>query len=101
MSSIHSRESFLRNAKNRDRKLYLDVNSIPKIPKSRSDEIYKIESRYANRPDLLAFKLYGSVNLWWVFAARNPDMLVDPLEDFTPGKEIYLPTQKTINAVLR
>ena len=101
MSSIHSRESFLKNAQNRKGKLYLDVNPIKKIPASRSDEKYVIESRYHKRPDLLAHKLFGKVSLWWVFSQRNPDLLVDPLEDFTAGKEIYLPTQKTIDTVLR
>lgn len=101
MASIHSRESFLKNATVRPGKLYLDVNMLAKIPKSRNDSEYVIESRYDNRPDLLAHKLYGSTNLWWVFAARNPDLLIDPLGDFTSGKTIFLPTQETINSVLR
>ena len=99
MASIHSNQSFLRNAPMRG--LYLDINSLPKIPKSRADTIYQIEPIYSGRPDLLAHKLYGSTQLWWVFALRNPDLLVDPLEDFTSGKEIFLPTQQTINSVLR
>jgi len=101
MASIHSRESFLKNAIARPGKLYLDVNPLTTIPKSRNDTEYVIESQYNTRPDLLAYKLYGSTNLWWVFAARNPDLLIDPLEDFTAGKTIYLPTQETINSVLR
>lgn len=99
MASIHSDQSFLRNAPLRG--LYLDINNLPKIPKSRGDTIYEIESTYEKRPDLLAAKLYGTVQLWWVFALRNPDLLVDPLEDFTAGKQIFLPTQQTINNVLR
>ena len=81
--------------------MFLDINILPKIPKSRADIIYEIESKYEHRPDLLASKLYGSVQLWWVFALRNPDLLIDPLEDFTSGKKIYLPTQQTINTILR
>lgn len=99
MADFHSRESFLRNAKVRD--TYLDINQLPKIPKSRADRLYEIPSRYENRPDLLANELYGTVRLWWVFAQRNPDLLIDPLEDFTAGKEIYLPTRETIDRVLR
>ena len=97
MADFHSNDSFLRNAKVTD--FYLDLNSLPKIPKSISDDIYTIESRYANRPDLLAHELYGSVNLWWVFALRNPDLLVDPLEDFTSGLSIFLPTKETVDRV--
>ena len=69
------------------------------MPKSRADRLYTIESRYENRPDLLANELYGTVNLWWVFALRNPDLLVDPLEDFTSGKSIYLPSRETVDRV--
>jgi hypothetical protein len=98
MANYHSKDSFLRNAPVND--FYLDINSLPKIPKSLDDDTYTIESRYENRPDLLAYKLYGTANLWWVFALRNPDKLVDPLEDFTAGKIIRIPTQETINRVI-
>ena len=37
------------------------------------DQSYTIERTYAYRPDLLAFDLYGTPRLWWVFAQRNPD----------------------------
>jgi len=97
MATFHNTNSFLYRAGVND--FYLDVNDLPKIPKSRADRLYTIESRYANRPDLLAHKLYGSVNLWWVFALRNPDLLVDPLEDFTSGLSIFLPTKETVDRV--
>jgi len=32
-----------------------------------------------------------------VFALRNPDLLVDPLEDFTSGLEIYIPSTSAID----
>jgi hypothetical protein len=97
MATFHNTNSFLYRAGVND--FYLDVNDLPKIPKSRADRLYTIESRYANRPDLLAHELYGSVNLWWVFALRNPDLLVDPLEDFTSGLSIFLPTKETVDRV--
>ncbi len=98
MANFHTNDSFLRNAPVTD--FYLDINSLPKIPKSISDDLYTIESRYENRPDLLAHELYSTANLWWVFALRNPDILVDPLEDFTAGKRIRIPTQETIDRVV-
>ena len=97
MATFHNTNSFLYRAGVND--FYLDVNDLPKMPKSRADRLYTIESRYANRPDLLANELYGTVNLWWVFALRNPDLLVDPLEDFTSGLSIYLPTKETVDRV--
>ena len=98
MATFHNTNSFSYRAGVND--FYLDVNDLPKIPKSRADRLYTIESRYANRPDLLAHELYGSVNLWWVFALRNPDLLIDPLEDFVSGLQILLPTRQTIDRVI-
>jgi|TARA_B100002019_G_scaffold175292_1_gene151511 hypothetical protein len=97
MASFHSPNSFLKNA--RVTKFYLDVNTLPKIPQSASDELYTIESRYDKRPDLLANDLFGTVQLWWVFALRNPDKIIDPLEDFTSGTEIFLPSTTAIDRV--
>ena len=98
MANFHTNDSFLRNAPVTD--FYLDINSLPNIPKSISDDLYTIESRYENRPDLLAHEIYGTAKLWWVFALRNPDILVDPLEDFTAGKRIRIPSQESIDRVV-
>ncbi len=60
------------------------------------DQSYTIERTYAYRPDLLAFDLYGSPRLWWVFAQRNPDQIEDPVYDFAPGVTIQLPKAANI-----
>jgi len=98
MASFHDNHSFLKKAD--VNKFYLGMNNLPKIPKSTADRLYAIESRYENRPDLLAHELYGTVKLWWVFALRNPDVIIDPLTDFTSGTNIYIPPRETIDRVL-
>lgn len=98
MASFHDNHSFLKKAD--VNKFYLGMNNLPKIPKSTADRLYAIESRYENRPDLLAHELYGTVKLWWVFALRNPDVIIDPLTDFTSGTKIYIPPRETIDRVL-
>ena len=60
---------------------YLDILRPRTVPSSSDDFLYTIESQYSRRPDLLAFDLYGSPKLWWVFAQRNPDTLQDPIFD--------------------
>ena len=97
MAGFHSNTSFLRNAK--VNKFYLDINQLPKIPKLDTDELYTIDSRYDKRPDLLANDLYGTTSLWWLFALRNPDVIIDPLEDFTSGTEIFLPSTTAVDRV--
>ena len=97
MADFHRRDSFLRSTDTFDG--FLDINTLPKIPKSVDDDIYIIDARYHERPDLLAYDRYGSSRLWWVFALRNPDKLIDPLEDFTSGTEIFLPSTTAIDRV--
>ena len=97
MADFHRRDSFLRSTDTFEG--FLDINTLPKIPKSVDDDIYIIDAKYHERPDLLAYDRYGSSRLWWVFALRNPDLLVDPLEDFTSGLSIFLPTKETVDRV--
>lgn len=70
---------------------YLDLWNKPDIPVTEDDERFIITPDLERRPDLLANRLYGTPNLWWVFAIRNPDILIDPVEDFVAGVEIFVP----------
>ena len=60
------------------------------------DQSYTIERTYAYRPDLLAYDLYGTPRLWWVFAQRNPDQIEDPIYDFRPGVTVQLPKKENL-----
>lgn len=71
--------------------LYLDVLKIRPVPADSRDSNYIIETRYKHRPDLLAYDLYGTSKLWWVFAQRNMSIIKDPVYDFEPGTEIKVP----------
>ncbi len=75
---------------------FLDVMEMRKISKLESDVSYTIAKSYHFRPDLLAFDLYGDAALWWVFAARNPNIIKDPVFDFRPGVTIRLPKKETL-----
>jgi hypothetical protein len=75
--------------------LYLELLTIRPVPAEADDYQYTIEPQYKNRPDLLAYDLYGDPKLWWVFVQRNMKEIRDPIYDFTPGKTIFLP--KKIN----
>ena len=79
---------------------YLDTISWRKVPVSADDILYTVTSRYQHRPDLLAYQLYDDVNLWWVFAARNPTILEDPVFDLVAGVQIYLPQQSLMKKTL-
>ena len=70
---------------------YLDIMTERSVINDRSDETYVIESRYDMRPDLLAYDLFGSSRYWWLFALRNKDTIIDPIQDFRTGVVIRIP----------
>ena len=80
---------------------YLDVLSIRAVSAEKDDFLYTIQPQYAYRPDLLAYDLYGDASLWWVFAARNPNLLgPDPYFNLVAGIGIYIPNLVTLQLTL-
>lgn len=65
-----------------------------------ADDVVMIEKSYERRPDLMSYDRYGSVAYWWVFMARNKDIIKDPVFGFTAGLEIYAPTKRTVQEYL-
>ena len=70
------------------------------VPKQSDDIRFTINTTYQYRPDLLAYDLYGTGSLWWVFYQRNPNTLTAPPLDFVTGTEIYLPKSDTLKSNL-
>ena len=79
---------------------FLDLMTPRIVVKNAADTIYIIDAVYTRRPDHLAFDLYGDSGLWWVFAARNPDIIQDPVFDFVAGTTIYVPSKKSLDSSL-
>ena len=79
---------------------FLDVMENRNIPKEGDDTLMLINQTYQYRPDLLAYDLYSTPNLWWVFYQRNPNTLTAPPLDFRAGVQIYLPKLSTLRNVL-
>lgn len=78
----------------------LGILKIRPVPADDDDFLYEIEPQYTHRPDLLAFDLYGTSKLWWVFAQRNLDILKDPIFDMKPGTKIFLPKGSELKKAL-
>ena len=72
----------------------------PRAFRANDDVVYEIEPQYNYRPDLLAYDLYGNPKLWWVFAQRNMDTVLDPIYDIKVGRKIYLPKGSSLKSVL-
>lgn len=98
MPAKFRKDSFIKNNQILDG-VFLDINKLPNIKVTLSDEQYTIDPAYNQRPDLLAHTLYNNSRLWWVFALRNPDTIKDPIRDFTSGTVIFLPSAGSISAL--
>lgn len=79
---------------------FLDSMVNRPIPKEPDDISFVINLTYQYRPDLLAFDLYGTGALWWVFYQRNPNTLTTPVLDFAVGTQIFLPKIATLRSTL-
>tara|TARA_A200000159_G_scaffold164882_1_gene197050 strand:+ start:1404 stop:1697 length:294 start_codon:yes stop_codon:yes gene_type:complete len=75
----------------------LDVQNPVYLQKSALDETYTIPQNYNLRPDLCSYDLYGTSKYWWVFAKRNPDTIQDPINDFTAGTKIKIPSKNQLD----
>lgn len=71
-----------------------------RIPPASTDGYEPIPAEFNMRPDLMAAKLYGNAELYWVFMVRNLNVIRDPFWDFLAGVSIYIPTKETLKAAL-
>lgn len=75
---------------------YLDFNIMRTFRPDVSDREFEITQKYHLRPDLLSNDLYGTPYLSHIFSLRNPDILGDPINDFTAGTMIMVPTAQRV-----
>ena len=78
------------------RDFYLDAWTPIEIEPDPSDKLVEIHSKHNERPDLMAYDAYGNPELWWIFAIRNKDILIDPVGDFKAGVKIYVPDPRRV-----
>lgn len=79
---------------------FLDLWNGRSIPADVTDVLYQIDSAYNLRPDLFAHDMYQNSGLWWVFAVRNPDVLLDPVIGFVAPTVIYVPSKAVVYKAL-
>lgn len=75
---------------------YLDVANLPQVSLDGNEITINLPARYARRPDLMSYELYGTSKLWWVFAAVNPDTVTDPVYDFVEGTTVVVPSVASV-----
>lgn len=76
---------------------YLDLYVDRGFTSDITDYDFTITTRYQNRPDLLAYDLYGKVTLWWIFS-QTDSTIVDPIFDMVAGKTISIPLTSRVKS---
>jgi hypothetical protein len=95
MTVTYKNTSMYRNTKLNDN--FLEIYQPPIVPNFENVKEFTITQKYNKRPDLLAFDLYGTSSLWWIFVIYNRGLIRDPLFDFVSGITILIP--KSINDI--
>lgn len=72
---------------------YAEIYNPPFTPDFTQTTELTLVQKYNRRPDLLAYELYDEAAYWWVFALYNRNSILDPINDFTTGKTIIVPTR--------
>jgi hypothetical protein len=75
---------------------YLDFWNPQALLINPNDVYINLDAKYNLRPDLLSYDYYQTVDYWWVFMRRNPNIIKDPIWDFVTGIKIFVPTKETL-----
>lgn len=70
-------------------------NPIP-LKKDDSDYFIIVTSEYRYKPGKLAYNLYGSERLGWVFTYFNRNIISDPIFDLIDGLVLRVPTKERL-----
>ena len=98
--AVYSQSSPWHNTPENQSGEHMDLLRIRTVPASSDDALYEVEPQYNHRPDLLAYDLYGTPKLWWVFAQRNINIIKDPVFDMVAGTTIFLPNADRLKSSL-
>lgn len=64
-------------------------NSLSKFKAKYATALYRVEAMDIQRPDLISYKVYGTVRYWWVVLSFNN--IQNPLTDIEIGNILELP----------
>lgn len=70
------------------------------IPSDDTDYDLTVGVKYNERPGLLAYDLFGTRDLFWVFIAMNRDRMTDPIFSLQSGMVITVPTRERLLALI-
>ena len=96
---MSSRLNFIQKQKGTNGKMVRKYIKYPKISLS-IDDIYAT-TLISDRLDLIANQFYNDVDLWWVIATANPDVIRRDSFNLKPGLQIRIPSPDRITNILK
>ena len=96
---MSSRLNFIQKQKGTNSKRVLKYIKYPKISLSVND-IYAT-TIIGDRLDLIANQFYKDVDLWWIVATANPNVIRRDSFNLKPGLQIRIPSPNRITNILR
>ena len=96
---MSSRLNFIQKQKGTNGKMVRKYIKYPKISLS-VDDIYAT-TLISDRLDLIANQFYNDVDLWWVIATANPDVIRRDSFNLKPGLQIRIPSPNRITNILK
>lgn len=76
---------------------YLNAGYL-KIKQVQTYTIFIVTSDMMSHPDLIAYKFYESVDLWWVVCLYND--IIDPVTELYPGRSLKIPDISELNQLI-
>lgn len=61
-----------------------------------TDYYFTVPDKYDQKPGNMAFDLYGTPRLYWIFAYFNQDLVEDPLFGVRAGMELRIPSKQRL-----
>lgn len=103
--SVHDRSNYLPRSyvatKDKELKIVLDYMNAPYLNLSENITKYSthvISQSFEGRPDLISYKLYSTVDLWWVVCQFNG--VINPFTDLRVGMLIKVPDYSQVMHLL-
>lgn len=62
----------------------------PTTGKKLNENVLVITDELVGRIDLISYRAYGTVNLWWLICERN--FILNPITELTVGRTLYIPS---------
>jgi len=91
---IQSRYTNGIKTKDRSDKDFLVLRQPLNLVEDAGDVFVTITKDIANRPDLISYKAYNTIDLWWVIYEFNG--IKDPLFEMVEGKIIRIPEKNRV-----